>query len=145
MTCHGITVVRSLILSSGPFVRFAMGLAALATAGMLLWPKLGEGVFARPSYLLLALLAEQWVFGLAFAVYGVGAWWRLLDQRTRKGWSLAVNVYGFFLWTGFTAALAWAIRGPAPSLALEWVGCAGLLVTIATDLYRAPKPCCITP
>lgn len=103
----------------------------------------------RPIYRLMVPIAEipiEWLhlgrvltpteaWGWAFILYGVAAYWRLYEGRPRHYWGLVINLLGFGLWFASTLAMTLSLRIFAPSMAVEWVVSAQLLlVAIRTAL-----------
>lgn len=74
----------------------------------------------------LSQLGSGCAWGAAFAVHGLGVYWRLFDPKERLTWSLIFNTIGFVTWFLLILSVDLKYGKTDPASAMEWVICATL-------------------
>jgi len=114
-------------------IRLLLATASLGWAVALMFNLvLLQPIMDRPAYVLLRWVASDWWWAAVFFMHFAGVTWRLYDPQSRPIWALAINAYGFLIWTFSTACITVAVGTFVPGTALEWTMCAAS----AWALYR---------
>lgn len=91
------TVMRMLFWNADTTTfRLIFSLSSLSLTGFML---LHPAAFGQPEYLLMRNLAPPEIWALIFALHWALITWRFLDPKPRVLISLAINCYGFAIWT----------------------------------------------
>ena len=86
--------------------------------------------FDRPIFVWMRAAANEWVWGALFLLHWAGVMWRVVDEKERVAWGLAINALGFGLWLATTSAQMLAVGEYTPTGSLEWVATAALFVVM---------------
>lgn len=114
-------------------IRLLLATASLGWAMVLMGNLIfGMSVMDRPAYSVMRALGREYTWASLFLLHFVGVIWRLYDPIQRTLWALAINMFGFAIWTISTVALALSIGFVPPTTALEVTMCCAS----AWALYR---------
>lgn len=108
-------------------------LMAMASCGWALDLLRHPETLERPFYVLMKFLAPWWMWAILFALHGVGAMWRIYERRERKGWAMAVNGLGVFVWGLSTGAQNISAGHLVASTSLEFFACMFLFGSFVTS------------
>lgn len=99
------TTVRALLMVASVW----QGVAFIPAFGMLKRPFYAEMRFA-----------SGWYWAAAFMLHASLVWWRFRDHANRPAIGLAVNFYGFLLWTFMCTLESMQSHGFSASMGMEW-------------------------
>lgn len=110
-------------------IRLLLAMASIGFAACLL---LGDAVFARPGYHLMAKFGNEGAWAFLLMLHFFGVIWRVYDPVERIRWALVINSLGFVLWAVMTLFINLSLGSVTPGTALEWT----LVAASGWALYR---------
>lgn len=140
---HMRNVGLVLLLTSGPIVRFVLGLASALWAVELV---IEPNIFDRVNYRALQELGHamsldnlqaQTLLAELLMLHAIGVAWRFADRRPCRLCGLIVNGWGFALWTAIVLSIYLSLGSIAvPVVATETLLCIGAFISLMTNDVR---------
>lgn len=99
-------------------IRFFLSLSALVWALLLFWT--GD-TFSRPTYTVMAMIANETAWAVAFLVQGVVSLYAVLAKKETNWLFMSDALFGCILWTGSCFAMLLSVSPPPAAISAEIV------------------------